>query len=131
MTDKNKKIKGIDGWLSFFMLMLFLGAVVWSIKFIFKGWLLSSEESGIYEVMIFLISMVLAFLVIYSLVLGFKEKKEFPIWAIVFLWAEVFATIILSFFDNNYSDVFLATIWAIIWTWYLKVSVRVKNTFVK
>ena len=131
MVDKNKKIEGIGGWLILPTIGLFLGAGIWLFNFFIWGLLLFSEESGLYELIIFLTSAIIAFLAIYSLVLEFKKKKEFPKWAIATLWAGVVAIILLSVLDRDYSDVFGAIIGSVIWTWYFNVSVRVKNTFVK
>ena len=131
MAGKNKKIEGVGGWLILPTIGLFLGAGIWLFNFVIWGLLLFSEESGLYELIVFLTSAIIAFLAIYSLVLEFKKKKEFPKWAITTLWVGVVATILLSVLDGDYSDVFGTTIGAIIWTWYFNVSVRVKNTFVK
>ena len=131
MADKNKKIEGIGGWLILPTIALFLGAGIWLFNFFIWGLLLLSEESGLYELIIVLTSAIMAFLAIYSLVLEFKKKKEFPKWAIATLWAGVVATILLSVLDGDYSDVFGTIIGSVIWTWYFNVSVRVKNTFVK
>ena len=131
MADKNKKIEGIGGWLILPTIGLFLGAGIWLFNFFILGLLLFSEESGLYELIIVLTSAIMAFLAIYSLVLEFKKKKEFPKWAIATLWAGVVVTILLSVLDGDYSDVFGTIIGSVIWTWYFNVSVRVKNTFVK
>lgn len=130
MADKNKKIEGIGGWLILPTISLFLGAGIWLFNFVIWG-LLFSEESGLYELIIFLTSAIIALLAIYSLVLEFKKKKGFPKWAIATLWVSVVATILLSVLEGDYSDVFGITIGVVIWTWYFNVSVRVKNTFVK
>jgi len=125
------KIEGIGGWLILPTIGLFLNAIGWLL--IFATWesLLFSEKSGLYDLIIFLTSVIISFLEIYSLVLEFKKKKEFPKWAIATLWVGVVATILLSVSDGDYSYVFGTTIGAMIWTRYFNVSVRVKNTFIR
>lgn len=130
MADKSK-VEGLGGWLILITIGLFLGAGIWLFSFILWGFLLFSGESSPYGLSIFLLSAVLAYLLIYSLVLEFKKKKEFPKWAIIALWAGVIAAIFLSILDGDYSTLFGAIVGAIIWTWYFKVSKRVKNTFIK
>jgi len=127
---KKEKLEGIGGWLILPTIGLFLAVGLWLFNFVILGLSLSSEESGTYELITFLISMIMAFLAVYLLVLEFKKKKHFPEWAIAYLWAGVLVTILLSVLDGDYSDVFLTVIGAIIWTSYFNVSKRVKNTFV-
>ena len=129
---KKEKLEGIGGWLILPTVGLFLSAGLWLFIFVMTGLLLLlSEEFRIYELTFLLMSPIMAFFAIYSLILEFKKKKQFIKWVIATLWAGVISTIILSILDGDYLDVFLTIISVIIWTQYFNVSIRVKNTFVK
>jgi hypothetical protein len=125
-----KKIEGIGGWLILPTIGLFFSGLVWVLSFFIWGFLVIKEFS-LYNLTFFLISIILGFLTIYTLILEFKKKKEFPQWVIITLVAGVVATLILSVFDGQYSDLISSIAGAAIWIWYFSVSVRVKNTFVK
>ena len=129
--SKTKKNISIRGWLILPTIGLFLSAIYGILGFVVGGLSLYLEDSGIYELMIFLSSGIIAFLAIYSLILEFKKREKFPKFVIASYWIGLILTIILSSFDNDYSNIFATTIGAIIWTWYFSVSKRVKNTFVK
>jgi len=131
MTKDKKELKGIGGWLILPTIGLFLAAGIWLFDFVIYGLLLFLEESGTDELIVFLTSTLIASSAIYSLVLEFKKKKQFPRWAIATLWIGVIATIVLSVLDGDYSAIFGTMVGAIIWTWYFNTSKRIKNTFTK
>jgi len=126
-----KKVKGIGGWLILPTIGLFIGAFVWLIAFFLYGYISLFEGFSKIDLAYFLSATIMSFLTIYSLILEFKHKKEFPMWAIYTMWAGVFVTIFLSILDGDYSDLFATLAGTILWSWYFSVSIRVKNTFVK
>ena len=130
MPNKNKKIEGIGGWLILPTIGLFLAAFIWVIS-IFLWAFLTFIEFTLYNSTFFIISVILSFLTIYTLILEFKKKKEFVKWVFITLVSGIIATLILSIFDGNYFDLITSIISAGLWIWYFSVSVRVKNTFVK
>lgn len=129
IKDKAEKdeVEGISGWLILPTIGLFIAAAIWSLLGI--GLILTISEEP--ELIILLVAVIMAFLTIYSLVLEFRKKKEFPKWAIVTLWAGFTANAALSVSDGDYSGALGTIASSIIWTWYFNVSKRVKNTFVK
>ena len=129
--SKKKKIEGISGWLILPTIGLFISAFMWVFSIFAWIFLLIFDEFSLYNLTFLIISIVLAFLVIYSLVLEFKKKKEFPQWVTITLLAGVISTLILSIFDGEYADLVTSVISAGIWITYFSVSKRVKNTFVK
>ena len=130
--SKAKKIpKGIGGWLILPTIGLFIGGLIWSICALLYGFLLCVGMFDVVSVIIFLVSVAMSVLIIYCIVLEFKKKKKFPSWAIFALWMGVLATLIFGLTDGDFSDLITTTLGAILWTWYFRVSVRVKNTFVK
>ena len=128
--SKQEGPKGIGGWLILPTIGLFIGGTIWALCFLIYGFLLC-VGGGFEEAVIFLVSVLMTILIIYSIVLEFKKRKTFPKWAIITLWVSVVATFIFSLLDGDYSNLFGATLAAIIWTWYFRASIRVKNTFVK
>lgn len=128
--DKKKNVKGIGGWLIIPTIGLFLGAFVWVALFLLYGIIILLGESDLLAISYFLVSLIMSFLTIYSLVLEFGRKKEFPKWITITYISGFLATIILSLVDGDFSDVYGSTLGTIIWVWYFYVSVRVKNTFV-
>lgn len=128
--DKKRNIKGIGGWLIIPTIGLFLGAFVWVALFLLYSIIILLGESDLLAISYFLVSLIMSFLTIYSLVLEFGRKKEFPKWITITYISGFLATIILSLVDGDFSDVYGSTLGTIIWVWYFYVSVRVKNTFV-
>jgi len=130
MDKKGEELKGIDGWLLLPTINFFILAGLWLFNLIVWGlvWFTNKEENN--ALAIFLISGVLAFLTIYSLVLEFKHKKQFTRFIIITMWATVVAEMFLMTLTEEFSGA-SSLGFAIIWTWYFNVSKRVKNTFVK
>jgi len=128
-AKQDKGPKGIGGWLILPTIGLILSALVFAYGTL--SFLVYISEEGAY--FMFLLYGSIAFLSIYSLILLFRKKKAFPTVAIITLWAGVGFVLIMSwlFPEEGYGDIFPTLIGVIIWTWYFRVSKRVKNTFVK
>ena len=122
-----EKLKGIGGWLIIPTIGLFLVVGIYSFLTIIYGISISSST----DLILFLLFIVVAGISLYTLILEFKKSKLFPKLFIIYLWLGVFAIIIMSLIDGEYTGVFSSIIFAFIWTWYANVSKRIKNTFVK
>lgn len=105
----------------FFAISLFPG-------FLLYFFLFYSTSNGVVILIAFLVC-------IYTLINIFRKKKKVPILAIITLWSMIgynlwlFRRPISQIYDH-YLQIFVLTIWAIIWTIYFIKSERVKNTFV-
>jgi len=98
------------------------GIGVWCILFI----LISLLQTPYAAVLVFAAGIVVLHLS--TLILMFKKKKITPMLIIITLWVAVaFSAINI----NSYLGNLVILVGASVWTWYLKVSKRVKNTFVK
>ncbi|MBU0930215.1 MAG: DUF2569 family protein [Nanoarchaeota archaeon] len=108
--------KEIDGWLFLFVLGLFLISLVY-----------------LYYIVTYSIFYIIFFIFqLYVIYLMYKRKKLFKEMAVISLW--VFPLYLLSitpwieyFNAVGYSSLFFL----VIWTYYLFVSKRVKNTFIE
>jgi|TARA_Y100000310_G_scaffold82293_1_gene78887 hypothetical protein len=127
MANKKKKLKGIGGWLIIVTIGLLLGIVGYG----FLTVTYAIEISSSIDVLLVLLMGAFTGITFYTLRLEFKESKHFPKWFIFYLWLGVFMGIIISLEDIDYVSIFSSVIFAVIWTRYIKVSKRVKNTFVK
>ena len=125
-----KKLEGIGGWLLLPTIGLFGAAAIWIFNFITWGIIIFSGRTSIYAITVFVSSIILGSLSIYSLILEFKKKKEFPTWAIATMWISVILGLVVGAIDGIFSGTIQSIIGSIIWTWYFNVSKRVKNTFV-
>ncbi|MDP4012460.1 MAG: DUF2569 family protein [Candidatus Nanoarchaeia archaeon] len=122
--------KGIGGWLWIPTINLFLIAIIWSFNAFIYSLLFFTPEWVGSDLPYLLSAFLIAIPSCYSLFLEIRHKKEFPEWAIITLWLSVGVTFFLSYYEGDYSEG-IGLIFAIIWTWYFRVSVRVKNTFIK
>lgn len=129
--EKTKECKGIGGWL----ILPTIGLVIASALYIFVCLILLFELNGSVNVFaVFLFSGLFAYLSIKTLILEFKHKKEFPIWAVSLMWAEViivFSGEIILGIEVLIFEYFPSIVGIVIWTLYFKKSKRVKNTFIK
>jgi hypothetical protein len=122
-----EKIKGIGGWLILPTLGFFLAGIIYLYELLTYLPYLADGASLI----IFLLIAGGLFFVVYSLILEFQYKREFPKWAIFTLWYGFVEIIIISFITLDYTGVFGVLLGAVIWTAYFQKSKRVKNTFIK
>ncbi|MAG79073.1 hypothetical protein CMI40_01720 [Candidatus Pacearchaeota archaeon] len=122
-----EELKGIGGWLILPTIGLLLGILLYS----FLTILYAIDISSSFDVLLVLLLGVSTGITFYTLRLEFKESKRFPRWYIFYLWFGLFVAIMISFGDVDYTSISSSIIFAVIWTWYIKVSKRVKNTFVK
>jgi len=127
ISNRKKRLEGIGGWLIIPTISLFLTACIFVVLTIIIGISISSNI----DLLLFLLSIAVTGISIYTLILEFKKSKYFPRWFIIFLWFGVFAVIIMSLTNGDYAGIFSSIIGAGLWTWYTNVSKRIKNTFVK
>lgn len=132
--EVKKGPKGIGGWLILPTIGFFLFAVLYS----FSGvggilmMLFSPEGTKPSFWITYLLALVLGIFAILLLVKEFKKKKQFPKWAIIYIWMNFIISFVLVIMDKGtYGISFWGLFWAVIWSWYFSVSKRVKNTFVK
>ena len=124
---KKQKIKGIGGWLLIPVINILI-VLVFDVFLMFSYALLMTER---YEAILFttsLISFLFTLNVIYKL---FNKNKNFPTFAIWWLWVTFFLSLIDGFILNDYAFTFGELIFSLIWTQYFRKSERVKNTFIK
>lgn len=76
----------------------------------------------------------LSILLLYTAILGFSHKRKFIGWAILILWIAFliswYAVNLGNSGKNNFIIV-VAFMGSLVWTLYLRKSVRVQNTFTK
>ena len=68
-----------------------------------------------------------------TLILMYMKKKYFKIWMMITLWLNVIIGIGTSILANSNVDgqIFIALTSGLLWTSYLRISKRVKNTFIR
>jgi hypothetical protein len=123
---EENKLKGLGGWLVLVQIGFWIGLILSFENLFYYD---SSEKSWIFWFLF-------TFLLIYSLFLMYNHDRKFPFFAIITIWAPTPYLLFMIIPNLNYileilgTDLFLSTISAIIWTWYFRVSKRVKITFV-
>jgi len=128
------KLRGIGGWLIIPLLnFIALGAIL-----LYDLLTAFTLEPSNFTLIAIVMDAILLFLVVYTLVLLFGEKKAFVNYAKITLWSNVayrFILLILIYeadagavADSGFIQ---GLIFALIWTSYFNKSKRVKNTFVK
>ncbi|MBR9683577.1 DUF2569 domain-containing protein [Candidatus Woesearchaeota archaeon] len=136
-----EKIKGIEGWLLFFVIILIIIQPGFLLFDVIINPSFYSYSSGIYD----LFSLLLVFgLAIWSIAVGiaiWNKKRRAIIWAKEFLIVSLVISIVFTFLyfglytleEQNILlvDLFRSLISFGIWFSYLNVSKRVKNTFKK
>ena len=129
---KKKKLKGIGGWLVLPTIGLVLGVLLYLLAFLIFVLLLMMEGPTPLAIFGTFIGILFTILSSYLLYIEFKERKEFPMYFIGYMWLSIVTLVIFSFLTETNPAEFVANfIVAIIWTVYFQKSVRVKNTFVK
>ena len=134
-----EKLKGIGGWLLFFIITLILSTLI-----LIYDILTNLSSTNIITLILLFIEATIVVIFIISLVYLFKEDKkgvEILKWA---LWlpmgnvilAAVLLLFILQIVDSEVNTTLITelirgVIYAIIWTTYLRKSVRVRNTYYK
>ena len=130
---KEDELTGLGGWLVFPM----IGFILSSLVFVYYTLvlLLYTEDSSSF--LFFFLYGSIAIFAVYTSVLMLQKRKEFPKWAIFFLWYSFAFTLIITFIFpegdvyEEFGSTFFYIIPTILWTWYFRVSKRVKNTFTK
>jgi uncharacterized membrane protein len=129
---KKNKLKGIGGWLILPTIGLVLGVLLYFLAFLIFVLLLMMEGPTPLALFGTFIGILFTILSSYLLYIEFKERKEFPMYFIGYMWLSIVTLVIFSFLtETNPAEFVVNFIVAIIWTVYFQKSVRVKNTFVK
>lgn len=131
---KDLKTSGLGGWLILVQIGFWLSALIIARSTI--SLLNVFKHANVYNVSAFFLSLAFTSILAYSLVLMYLRKKEFPNWAIFTLWYSFVYTVIISLLlsksqEEMIGDIIKSLIAPLIWTAYFKMSIRVKNTFVK
>jgi len=124
-----KNPKGIGGWLILPTIGLFLSIIIYLILAVIEIAVVFLGAGTGWDIIYLLTSAGMFGLVVYTLVLEFKKKKEFPKWAIILTALGVVVTIIFSIEDSDYTGLVQSIVFAAIWIGYFLQSKRVKNTF--
>ncbi len=131
MTKEDKKPEGIGGWL----LIPTFAFTITAMVFIYLSiWFVADLVNNEYEEIAFLVFLILSFLAcfyVYTLILEFKKKKNFPKCAIALLWVSYVSILLIELaVDGIVTNYFSGVIGSALWTWYFIKSKRVKNTFI-
>jgi|SRR3989344_3802196 len=131
-TQKNlssdpRGLSGFGGWMIFPVGGLFLYVFLSSLALILGIF----SEAGI-DVFAFVFYLIMILYSIYVLVKAFKKKKSFPFYFIFWLWLGLALNLLLLSYlgEGIFVGDLLYVIAPIIWTFYIKKSKRVKNTFI-
>ena len=123
-----EKLKGLNGWLIFPIIGLFVSLPIILYDII--------STLGLYEMdfyigfLIFIDVALIAFTVIILFAM-FNKKKYLPRLMISFYTANLIIQLVIAFFVEEYSGIIQPIISAVIWIPYFIQSKRVKNTFIK
>ena len=134
---------GLGGWMILFQIAIYFTLFSFVYDIIMN--LSSPIESYSYPSMF--LDIIAIALFIYCLFLMYKKKTNFPKMMKIAMWTylgmiAIFTFILLFFLSGEVNSDYIVRILAIVvaiikplifagvWTWYLNVSVRVKNTFV-
>lgn len=138
----NKALKGIGGWLLFFVIWIGIGVVYSPIDMV------SSYTSPLFDVnVVWILASVISWLLSLSVfILIFTKKIWVPKYIITIIWIQFFLSL-KSLSGISFNPTLLAEtmavligiiiglvfvlVLAIVWTLYFVKSQRVKNTFVK
>ena len=122
-----EKLKGLGGWMIFPIIGLYFYGVIAIFSFI----IFLSYPENLSDFSIVITSAIGIGLTYQALSLMHKRSKKFPEFYIWWIWLVYALGMIESIILNDYSYMSFGIISAIIWTFYMKKSKRVKNTFVK
>jgi hypothetical protein len=129
----SKELFGISGWLWLYTFSLSASLLYYLMLSLFYGFkvifrIAIGEEKLLSLVPAVSIFVMLAF-TIYTFLLELKQKREFRTFAIIHLWAGFIASVSMLVYYQS----FFYTAWSFalstMWTFYLVISRRVKNTF--
>lgn len=143
-VDKSIDLSGIGGWLILPLIGLFytVFATLKQIKDNFSmRWDILERYAYIIDLSIFF-NIIIWVLAVYSIVLFFRKSRNLPKIYIAFLVTNLILTILSAYIlesswlglnetaYNSGQEIGRALIWLIVWWVYMKISVRVKNTFI-
>ena len=134
--EKKDKLQGIGGWLLLFTIIIALTGLLYLREFF-----LFIDSNLNLSLRLSLICVVMVSVVIYTLILELKHKKEFPKWAIRIFWMRFLAALYIELAimvdvgsitpSEVWFSVLFSAIFTIVSILYFKKSQRVKNTFIK
>lgn len=132
------ELKGIGGWLGIFIFIVIVNTLYLLYDVLMGGFQYGGRSSMVTIVLIVQIGTIILFIRgIYQMIKYNKKGVELLKWV---LWLPALNMALLALMIWNYGvqvpneiiiKIFSAGIWALIWTSYLKKSVRVKNTYYK
>lgn len=131
--EKANEPKGIGGWLILPTIGFFINAATWLFYLFIFGVSSFTEEFDFFVVSLSLVSILLFSSLVYTIMLEFKKKRQFPTWAILNLWLSlilVFINLVLSGDPSVIIGLIFQLIGIGIWTAYFSDSKRVRNTFI-
>lgn len=135
----SNELKGIGGWLLFFVIVLILITPIASFADIFLNPSFYFYESGAFDYFsLIFITAFSAWSIFVGLSIYLKNRRAI-VWAKEFLIATTIISIIFTIYtfelftieqqSTLVTDIFRQIVFFTIWFWYLSVSKRVKNTF--
>lgn len=137
--SENQHLKGVGGWLLFFIFSSVVFRPLYTIYDVFANPQFYYYASGILDYGSILVMLAFIGWVIFIGISLWIKKERAVIWAKEFLIAELVSGIFLTLYSVGYysaedfsiivTDLFRAMVYFAIWFSYLSVSKRVKNTF--
>jgi len=132
---KDGSLKGIGGWLAIFLVVL-----VFNILYLVYDVLANFQYVGLLPVMSIILIIQVGIIIIFTV--GFfkmisydREGVELLKWALWLPALNILFLMVIFYFmqlrgaEELFVSLFQVAIWALIWTSYLKQSVRVENTY--
>lgn len=124
--DSKNKVKGIGGWLLFFIITIFVGLLtnIYVIAYVIESINLLTMPiySILANVIMFLLGLSSAILLISKNKLAIKITN-------IFLWIVLILSFTNILFVGNADAIIPAIVYTTTWASYLRKSVRVKNTY--
>jgi len=123
----SKGPKGLGGWLLFPIINFSLGILFFASDLA----KITFDEHLLMVAIAFSLDALMIYLFAYTLFLIVKKRRNAPNFAIICLWTNVVINGLVAIVSDDITFIFGGIVGAVVWTAYFKISVRVKNTFVK